>query len=217
MTDLLKGDTLYLFLFLIVPGLVAMETYDLLVAGPRRQFGKYAVELLAIGLCNFVIVSPLFGFVLNPTSPTCHRWTWNAGLVAAVVLAPIAEAAVFSAFRKWDRLRGVLIQPTLTPWDFFFSKAETCWVRLVLKSGKVLAGYFGDQSYATSFPEPPQIYLERVWKFQNGGFSMQVENSNGAIVSLSECQYVEFFKGEPAKGSRRNKLVIAHINAAAAI
>ena len=45
--DLLRPETLVYFLFFVVPGFVAMRTYELIVPSEKRSFGESFVDLKA--------------------------------------------------------------------------------------------------------------------------------------------------------------------------
>ena len=52
MAELLKTDTLTLFLFFVVPGFIAMKVYDLLVPAERRNFGEAIVDVVTYSIFN---------------------------------------------------------------------------------------------------------------------------------------------------------------------
>ena len=60
MVDLLDIDRLTLFLFLVVPGFIAVKVYDLLVPAGRRNFGDALVDVISYSVLNLA----LFGWIL---------------------------------------------------------------------------------------------------------------------------------------------------------
>ena len=54
---------------------------------------------------------------------------------------------------------------------------------------------YGADSYATSYPDEPQIYLEEVWKLdEEGKFTEKINASRGIVVLEKDISSVEFFE-----------------------
>ncbi|QMU72926.1 DUF6338 family protein [Streptacidiphilus sp. P02-A3a] len=67
----------------------------------------------------------------------------------------------------WSHLR-VAYDSTPQAWDFSFVAREPCFVR-VLTEGKWLGGWYGLNSYSSSYPESRQLYLETAWQSVGNG------------------------------------------------
>ena len=91
-----------------------------------------------------------------------------------------------------------------TPWDYFFDKqGMACFVLIHLKSGKMIGGFYGTQSYTSEYPEPQQIYLEELWKITaEGRFVEKVPGTLGAIIRFDECSMIELIS---AGGEKRHE------------
>ena len=51
----------------------------------------------------------------------------------------------------------------------------------------------GSESFASSYPSEEDLYLEQVWKItEDGKFLSPLTDSNGALVTRSECEYIQF-------------------------
>ena len=51
------------------------------------------------------------------------------------------------------------------------------------------------QSFASSYPSDEDLYLEQVWQTtSDGAFVEPIPDSGGALVSRSECEYIQFIK-----------------------
>jgi hypothetical protein len=49
------------------------------------------------------------------------------------------------------------------------------------------------RSYASSHPYAKDLYIEEVWKLdERYSFTERVRNSDGMLVSMSDCTLVEF-------------------------
>ncbi len=64
-----------------------------------------------------------------------------------------------------------------------------------LKDGRRIGGRFDNNSFASSFPNKEQIYIEEVWELDEAGhFQKPVERSGGIIVAEENILALEFFK-----------------------
>ncbi len=64
-----------------------------------------------------------------------------------------------------------------------------------LKGGRIIAGYYGPNSFASSFPQDQDIYLEEVWKVNNKGeFISKIGETKGILLSSDGIDYIEFFR-----------------------
>ncbi len=206
MAELLNERTLQFFLWFVTPGFVALTVYDLLVPGVRRDFGTASVQLIAYSLLNHVTVFTPLEPLLVPSFRVEHPAIWYLILVAALVIAPSLGAAIIVGLRKSAFLQGRLIHPTPTGWDFMFGRGKTLYLSCQLRSGKRVGGYFGANSFASSYPEPPQVYVEELWKLDTDGhFIERVERTGGGIISLAECDLLEIFADE-APDEREQRL-----------
>jgi hypothetical protein len=61
--------------------------------------------------------------------------------------------------------------------------------------GEMIGGLFNGKSFASSYPEKEDIYLEELWKIdEDGKFKEKVKSTNGLLVNFEEIKYIEFFK-----------------------
>ncbi len=188
-----QSSTLILFLGFFVPGFLMIRVYDLLVPTERRDFSKSVFEAVAYSAVNYVALSPLLYWMEAAARPPFLR-----GLAALVVfiLAPIGWPILLFAVRKTRWFVKRFSHPILRPWDYYFSKCEPCWVVVHLKDRKI-GGYFGADSFASSDPAEPQLYLEQGWALDDEcRFSHKIQQSRGVILFAKDIVAVEFFSTE---------------------
>ena len=83
-------------------------------------------------------------------------------------------------------------------WDYYFGRGVPCWILFRLKNGKSIGGFYGPNSFASSYPHGRDIYVEQTWVVdETGHFVAAVPDSAGALVSFDECELVEFFVALP--------------------
>jgi hypothetical protein len=58
----------------------------------------------------------------------------------------------------------------------------------------MIGGYFGENSYATSFPNEGDVYLETVYRIQDDGtFGEPIDLSRGLLIRRDEYTHIEIF------------------------
>ncbi|EHQ4639005.1 hypothetical protein U9F30_002746 [Salmonella enterica] len=69
---------------------------------------------------------------------------------------------------------------------------------VTLKDGKKIAGKYGANSFASSAPEPEQIYLEEHWVLNDdGGLERPRVSTLGILILSKDIEHLEFFRFEP--------------------
>lgn len=198
MDNLLTKETLDLFFLFVVPGVIAQRVYSLLIAGHEQKLSDRVVECLTFSMIHLVLFHSLYD-VVTQLGGGFWSHTAQVGLAAAI---PAIEAYVLVRVLKsrWFRHYLKAVHPTPKAWDHVFGLGVPFWAVLTLKSGRRLGGYYGPNSFASSFPNPEQIYLEQVWKVDDSGeFIEQIEKSAGAIIPFADCEFIEFFHTEDAQ------------------
>lgn len=199
MPGFLAPETLVLILYFVVPGFVLLRTYDLIVPAERRDFTQAFVDVVAF---SFAILAfwfwPFFALVAyNERLPTVAYYTLLFILTLLVAFAtPVFLAYAFYKLRTEGFLKGKAPHPYPTSWDwFFFERADNYYLRFYVKEGEDFGGYYGAKSFATGFPNAQQIYVEEVWRLDEGGeLAVSVEGTRGAIVNMADCTMIEFLK-----------------------
>ena len=199
----LNLDAIKLFIVLVLPGLISMQVYRLVMPARALDWGNAILEGLFYSLLNLILCLPILWPIHRGTFPSEHP-VWYAIFAFLVlfvlpVLWPLALVRVLksSMLSRWLQL------PFPTAWDFFFDKRPDVFALIHLKSGEMIGGYFGRQSYATAYPTEGDIYLELVYKVNaDGSFGAPMEGSQGMLVRKDEYSYVEFY-ARPQEGDRK--------------
>jgi hypothetical protein len=123
------------------------------------------------------------------------------GLGAAFVVPALAAylfAGIASSQRGENLRRRLLsdrwtrIDPRPTAWDAAFGDIRECFVRVRTRDKTWYAGWFGGDSYASSWPDPQTLFVEVAYKVdENGTIGSPVESSNGAVIDCTDAEYIE--------------------------
>jgi Family of unknown function (DUF6338) len=200
-------QALVLLLFLLVPGFIFIRVFDNLLPGRLRSFSQQVIDILC---WSFTILALwLFpALIVFGLSQRVSGWLFHLLLSALILLGvfgtPILLAYIFYRLELRGTLKNWGTHPTPSSWDWFFSNRKgNHYVRFHLKQGTQLGGYFGENSFATSSPEPQEIYVEEVWRLdEDGRFVERVEGTDGAMVNREDCELIAFFKTREARDGK---------------
>lgn len=188
-------DNMLLFVLLVVPGLISIHVYRLLMPAKDIDWKTVSVEALFYSSLNFAIFIPLLIPINNGTFPEAHPVAYACSLLAPLLIGPAVWPVLIWRAYKWDWLMKYLQYPYPTSWDYFFDKRKPVYALVHLKSGTKIGGFYGQASYATSFPRHGSIYLERVIKVDDAGkFIGVIEGTKGVLLEKDTYDFIEFFE-----------------------
>lgn len=195
------ASQLTLLIAFLIPGFVFTRVLGFAVPQRTRETSQIVLDSIAASCFNYALLSPLVWVLLRPAAirhPVVSLALWFVVLfvspmVLAVLLPWLSER---ERFQRW-RLALRWVHPVPKAWDYFFRQAKPCWVIATFKDGRVLGGLYGTQSFASSYPDTEDLYLERVCTF-SAEWKMDgiAERSAGAIIRLVDVQSLEFFQLE---------------------
>jgi hypothetical protein len=191
--NVISGDNVQTFLILVFPGFLALRVYGLFIKSIKPDPTSQVVDAVAFSVVNLgVYVGGSFLLKLvSSAGPVEHQLLFFVSLI----LSPILLG--YGAFRLHTS-RGLarfgLIHPIPGSWDFFFGRRQPCMALFHLKSGKMVGGYFGYNSFASSFPHDENIYIEKVCTVDqvNGKYTGFVQDSGGILIKRSDYEVIEF-------------------------
>jgi len=208
---------LLIFLFFVVPGFV----YQAVRISVR---GRLPFDLeLSTRIVRAVVTSGIFGlvylFVLGDILiDAVHGKGFGfdhprVGALLALlggILIPSGLALIPAPTWSWiDKARVRLPEIakydfTPTAWDKAFQSAGECFVRVLTNDDQWIAGYYGSASYATSYPEPHQLFLEKAYEVSSDGtIGDEITGTVGVIVDCTQIQLLQLVKGvEPVEGDQ---------------
>jgi uncharacterized protein DUF6338 len=186
----------------IIPGFVLVRVKRLSFPSAEESFQTTLLDSLALTCIVHGLASPAWYWCYVSGIPTKRPVVFGFVVFAIlfgipVLLGLIYSLLVASGSARW--LRGFLNipEPLQTAWDYYFRQKPGCWVRVILKSGQVIAGLFGPSSFASSFPGKQDLYLEKLLSLDEDGMvTGWADYSAGALVKMEEVERLEFFEIE---------------------
>jgi hypothetical protein len=85
--------------------------------------------------------------------------------------------------------------PRPTAWDVAFQQAKVGFVRVRMEDGTWYAGFYGSESWSSSFPDPPSLFLELEYRVEDDGtIGDLVEGSAGSVIVCTHAVLVELIE-----------------------
>jgi len=196
----------------VVPGFVYQGSRRR-VSGPDPDEAEVTVRVLraiatsAVFACLYVAVLGSWLTSEVASAEAVQRAPRRSAGVAGVLvfLLPWASArAVYfiSTAAAWRgavnravtrlRLRRAW-NPTPSAWDYTFGDRPPCWVRVFTAEGQWIGGYFGFRSFASSYPEPRDLFIEEGHAMSpDGEILPQISAPDGVYVRCDDVRLIDF-------------------------
>lgn len=188
-------EKLQVFLFFVVPGIVALYV--------RAQFLTGRMPPLADGIVAYVILSLIYHAIILPIYGTVFfrsTFQWKAGawlLLLFILPASIGALLGLNIRKGW--IKGILkkaristVHPVNAAWDWRFGDCGHCYVLAVLKDGTTWAGYLGPESFMSSDPRERDIFIQQVYEVEDETHKWTPRPSS-VWIAHGEIQTLEFW------------------------
>ena len=182
-----------LLFFILIPGFII---YRLVLAYfPTRplETSRAVYEVVFYGLVNFTIYYATLS-IIREFSATVNKDSWWFIGVFTLVTPIIIPQLLFRILNS-KVFKSSIYNINPTPWDSFFSMNESKYMIVYFNNGSKIGGYYGERSFATSYPEEREIYLETEWEINDKDeFVKLISSSNGVIINCAEINYIKFYQ-----------------------
>ena len=177
-----------------MPGYLFMRVWRLLVPSKDFKLKDHIPEVIVISVIHFALFRLLASQIDKPV-------TWWILLILFLVPIPVTLAIALKKFRNSKLMQGRILHPVPRAWDYFFGMGKPCFMLIHLKNGDSIGGLYGWKSFASSFPEAEDIYLEEIWEMDERGiFLEKLDGSTGALVNSSNIEYIELYECTDMEG-----------------
>jgi hypothetical protein len=185
--EYLTENNIQLLILFIAPGFISLKIWGLIHPSPKIALSESLIEAIVFSSFNYIVTIWLY-FLINGT-----RFIWIY-LVMVLVMLPIIWPVLLKAVLNNKLLRNKIISPIPKSWDYFFSKRQCCFMLVHLNDRRILGGFYGPDSFASSYPEQEDLYLQEVWQVDSEGkFIKKIPRSRGFLVNYNAIEYIEFF------------------------
>lgn len=193
----LSIDYLLAFALFVLPGAISMYIFGLLVAQGDRLLKDRILEAICFSLLNFALCFWPIQFLFR--EGFLREYPLGAWLIAlaTLVIAPMIWPFAAHRLLRFAEARRLIAPQARTAWDDFFDAQRSgVWMQVILTDDTVVGGIFGQNSYASSFPEPGHLYIQELWEIDSAGrFVKQEIGSPGILLRPNDYLYVKVFSG----------------------
>ncbi len=191
--DILDQNKLLLFIFFVIPGIVALKTYEAFYGRPKNDVSEEIMNAVFLSCLNYAVCGIPVIYLLTKVELTFLQITFLGLLVLLLVPCLLCVLWIWITnyfYKKF--VKGRTLEKS--PWDYFFkennSNGKWLWVEVVLNDDTKLNGVFG---HATSYPDEPQIYLKEYWYLDDEGKNfVKDDNDLGIVILSTDIKYVNF-------------------------
>ncbi len=184
-------QSLLIIILFIMPGFIISKVISLFAPFLEKEKSEGSLVLQAI---TFSCINYALFFWLVLLLYDKRGWWWLLSIIVLLV-GPILIGYIVSEIIKKTFLNIAL---TSSAWDYYFSGEVPAWILITLKDGTRIGGFFSEKSFSSTGGN--DIYIEEVWKTEQGKFISRIENTDGCIIKNADIKYIEFFRVIPKKG-----------------
>lgn len=195
--ELIDENKLAFFIAFILPGFICMRVYNLICPSQISEFNQKILDSLTY---SCLIYGFNFGFIIwveKSNLSSSNSFLYGLFYFYLLFISPIVLALIWYKLRTSQWLQKTMPHPVSLPWDYVFSKRTACWVIVVLTDGTKIYGRYGPNSFVSSYPSEPQIYLDECWEPNSeGGFDRKHYATSGIIILSKDIKTIEFFEDD---------------------
>lgn len=194
-------DIVFYTAIFVLPGFIIVSIIDIFNPCRKRSEGVLLLNCLLYSIVHCALWSWLYKllFLLNKTHP---YWYWLL-LVIATVLGAVIIALIIGILKqkqlfRWifSKLKIISVHSIPTAWDYCLSKADASWIVVTLQDDSKVYGLYSVGSFASSEPEERDLYIERIYSFNEENHVWgELESSQGVYIPKDQIKTIEFMKG----------------------
>lgn len=195
------SQVLVLLVF-IIPGFILIRVKRLAYPAAEESATSILLDSLALSCLVHGLCSPIWYWAYVSRTYVATPLLFGAQVFGILFAVPTLVGILYNVLSRRERMRWLrellgVPHPDPTAWDHNFRKGHAYWVWLTFKSGQVMAGLFGPNSFASSFPHEQDLYVEKLLSLdKRGTVQGWVEGSAGALVKMNDLERIEFFEIE---------------------
>lgn len=166
----------------IVWGYISLKIWEYITPQKEINISEKYIEMFIIGL----LIDKFSKFLILHIN-------WSKGWV--LLLISIISPLILKKILEIECIKNKMIK-TITPlaWDFYFRKASPSIIKVHFKdsSRDPIVGWFGEKSFASSYPNPQDIYIEGIYTVVDNKLTGIKKNTRGILIKGDEILSIEF-------------------------
>jgi hypothetical protein len=184
----------------IIPGFVLMRVKRVVYPTVEVSTGSTVLDSLALSCVVYALTSPVLYISYLYRWPATRPVLFSILALVVLLVVPCVLGTLYVRFTRsggaqWLREFLGFPNPDPTAWDYLFRKRRAYWVWLTFKSGQMMAGLFGPNSFASSYPHNRDLYVEKLMRLDEYGRVVElIKGSAGALVMMEDLERIQFFE-----------------------
>jgi hypothetical protein len=188
-SNLLKFEYLLAVATFLLPGFIFIKIIKLKVPTKDFLLKDLIFEAFSYSLLNLAIFGWIPYLLLSNNKV---NWAIFSFIIILTISPVLLSFLYIKIINSQFFINNFDIQVP-TAWDWYFSKKPRSILLIHLKDGSDVVGFFGPNSYATSYPNDGSIYLEKVYTKNEDGKLKLVKNSNGVLIAKDQYISIEIY------------------------
>jgi hypothetical protein len=193
-------QTVLLFIAFVLPGTIFIFVFRLLFPQHEKELRTQIIEAISASLINFVILFPLIYYVLAENIVQTHLFlAWGILGFCFVIMPALWPGVLLIALRFFERHEWINILAK-TGYDAALKDLKNgVYIIIVMLDDRPLVGWFGDDSFCSSYPAPGHLYVEQICEVdEQGRFSRKQQNGprRSLILAPKDYKYVMIVREE---------------------
>lgn len=186
--NVLNDNTFQLIILFIVPGFISLKIWGIINPSQKILISESLIEAITFSSFNYIVtILWLYPFLVDTSYYKFYE-------LIVLLLLPVIWPILLNFLLKIKVFNKINISLTPKSWDYFFAKNECCFMLVHLNNGRMIGGLYGTDSFASSYPEKEDVYLQEIWKIDDEGkFIEKIADSKGVLINHDVIEYIEFF------------------------
>lgn len=197
MPDMKDWANVQLVIAFIVPGLIISYVRARFITGRMEKLSDSMLGYVALTVVYYGFALPfVHGIVTLPPGWMNNLAWWAVVIVGPAVLGLLLGVGAEQGWLRWlaHKLGLNPVHSTPNAWDWRFRSKAGCYVLVTLSDGGTAAGFFGTQSFASSDPAEPDLYIQELMDVpDDGGAWTPQAIKKGILIPAKEIRYVNFY------------------------
>ncbi|WP_438853051.1 DUF6338 family protein [Brevundimonas nasdae] len=195
--ELANVENLKALISALAPGLIILGIRQRFIAGPEPSFQDRTLAYASVSALYYAVSSPLVEYLtelgrLEPWAIDAFQYVLAPALIGILAGVVISNDWVGSLLRH---LRLAPVHHVPTAWDYAFSRlrGET-YLLVTLSDGTQVAGFYGQQSFASSSNNERDLLIEDVWVVNKSKPWTRAAPAKSILLCGRDIRLVEFIR-----------------------
>lgn len=203
-------DALVIVILFFIPGFIADGVLSKQFVRTKREATELVLNIILLTLVNYACLSPVLLWLYHDSTALGYRdylrtypgfslsmaliFGFFAPALEGVIIGRVLRSSIGTKFLA--RVLDIQVNDPPTAWDYILTlpKDHYYFVIATLVDGSKVAGAFASRSYAASYPNDLDLYLEVVYTLDDEGqFGHPVVSSAGILLRRADIRSLEFF------------------------